>query len=323
VNILITGCAGFIGFHLASKLTNNTKDNIFGIDNINNYYDVDLKKKRISILKTNANFTFKKIDITNKEKLLLFSKKNNIKYIVHLAAQAGVRYSIDNPEAYFKSNILGFYNILECSKILKVKHLLYASTSSVYGSNKNFPVNELENTDRPLSFYAASKKTNEVMAYSYSYIYKIPTTGLRFFTVYGPYGRPDMALFKFVKSIIEQKKINLFNKGDHYRDFTYIEDIVMFVGDLINKPSAQTVPYNIFNIGSDNPYSLKKFLKIIETNLNKKTKINLMKPQLGDVHKTHADISKLKKYTGLHPRTKLLNGIKLFIDWYKYYYKKK
>ena len=323
MNILITGCAGFIGFHLSSKLINKNKYKIFGIDNINDYYDVELKKKRISLLKKNKNFFFKKIDITNKDNLLLFSKKNHIKYIVHLAAQAGVRYSIDNPEAYFNSNILGFYNILECSKILKVKHLLYASTSSVYGSNKNFPVNELQSTDKPLSFYAASKKTNEVMAYSYSYIYKIPTTGLRFFTVYGPYGRPDMALFKFVKSIIEQKKINLFNKGDHYRDFTYIDDIVMFIDNLINKPSSQKIPYNIFNIGSDNPYSLKKFLKTIEKNLNKKTKINLMKPQLGDVHKTHADISKLKRYTGLHPKTKLLDGIKSFINWYKGYYKTK
>tara|TARA_B100001057_G_scaffold383421_1_gene389638 strand:- start:1743 stop:2708 length:966 start_codon:yes stop_codon:yes gene_type:complete len=320
MKILVTGVAGFIGFHLVKKLLDK-KIIVYGIDNINDYYDRGIKKARLKELKRSKNFIFYFISLSNKQKINNIVKKNNISYIINLAAQAGVRYSITNPQEYFTSNIEGFFNILEISKENKIKHLIYASTSSVYGNNKKFPLNEESKTDQPLSFYAASKKTNEVMAYSYSNIYKLPTTGLRFFTVYGPFGRPDMALFKFTKSLFTNKHISLFNNGNHSRDFTYIDDIVEGIFLLIKKPSNKIIPYNIFNIGSNAPKKLNLFIKIIEKLVNKKSKIKKLPLQLGDVKKTHASINKLTKYVGYKPKYNITIGIKKFVDWYIKYYK--
>jgi len=321
MNILITGCAGFIGYHLSSKILKNKNSKITGIDNINNYYDISIKKDRLKNLKQNKNFKFYKVDLLEFDKLNKIIKENKINYIIHLAAQAGVRYSIENPSTYFKSNVEGFFNILEMSKINKIKHLIYASTSSVYGDNKEFPLNENHKTDSPLSFYAATKKSNEVMAHSYSYIYKIPTTAVRFFTVYGPFGRPDMALFKFTKNILDNKKIELFNGGLHDRDFTYVDDIVAGIFSLIKKPSISKIPYSIFNIGNGKPQKLLNYLKNIEKFLNKKAKIKKLPLQVGDIVKTHADIKKLKKYSNYSPKTNIEKGIMKFIEWYKDYYK--
>ena len=320
MKILITGCAGFIGFHLVNKLLDDKKNFIYGIDNLNNYYDRNLN--RLKILKKNNHFNFNKLDICNKAKLNNFFNSNKVDCVIHLAAQAGVRYSIDNPESYFSNNIEGFFNILDISRIFKIKHLVFASTSSVYGNTKKFPLKETDNTDKPLSFYAASKKTNEVMAYSYSNIYKLPITALRFFTVYGPFGRPDMALFKFAKSIISNTKINLFNKGNHFRDFTYIDDIVSGIQKVISKPSQKKIPYSVFNIGSGKPQSLKLFLSIIEKQLSKKSKKVLLPLQKGDVYKTSADISSLKRKFNFNPKYNIYIGIENFIKWYKGYYNK-
>ena len=320
MNILVTGSAGFIGFHTTVKLLKN-KINVVGIDNVNKYYDTRLKKNRIKSLKNFKNFNFYKVDLTQYKKLDNIIKKYKIKYIIHLAAQAGVRYSIDNPKSYFKSNLEGFFNILELSKNNKIQHLIYASTSSVYGNSKNFPLKEENNTNLPLSFYAATKKSNEVMAHSYSYIYKLPCTGVRFFTVYGSLGRPDMALFKFTKNILENKPIELFNKGDHIRDFTYVDDIVDGIYSLIKKQPKSKIPYDIFNIGNGNPKKLLEYVKEIELNLGKKAKIKKLPLQIGDVVKTHADIKKLQIKTKYKAKTNIKKGISNFIEWYKDYYK--
>ena len=320
MSILITGSAGFIGYHLTEKhLKKNI--NVIGIDNINNYYDTKLKKNRINELKKNKKFKFYKIDLCEYKKLDNVIKKNKIKFIIHLAAQAGVRYSIKNPKIYFKSNLEGFFNILEVSRHNKIKHLIFASTSSVYGDTKKFPLNENNRTDHPLSFYAATKKSNEVMAHSYSYIYKLPCTGVRFFTVYGPFGRPDMALFKFTKNIINNQSIELFNNGNHLRDFTYVDDIVDGIYSLIKRQSKKNIPYEIFNIGNGNPKKLKDYLKLIEKKLNSKAKVKKLPLQIGDIFKTHSDIKKLKKYTNYKPKTNIEVGISKFIEWYKDYYK--
>ena len=320
MNILITGSAGFIGYHLALKIL-KTKSNVIGIDNVNNYYDTNIKKNRIKKLRQYKKFFFYKIDLSEYKQLNNIIKKNNINIIIHLAAQAGVRYSIDQPRAYFKSNLEGFFNVLEVSRHNKIKHLIYASTSSVYGDSKKFPLNEKNTTDFPLSFYAATKKSNEVMAHSYSYIYKLPCTGVRFFTVYGPFGRPDMALFKFTKNIINNKSIELYNHGNHLRDFTYVDDIVDGIYLLIKKQSKKTIPYEIFNIGNGNPKKLLDYLKYIEKNLNKTSKIKNLPLQIGDIIKTHSNINKIKKYTGYKPKTGIKTGIGKFIEWYKDYYK--
>ena len=322
MKILITGCAGFIGFHLAKKLLSNNKFRVYGIDNLNTYYDVRLKQDRLKILKKYINFNFKKLDISNFAKLSKNFKENKYDYVINLAAQAGVRYSITNPDTYFENNISGFYNILEVSKNIKIKHLIFASTSSVYGDQSKWPLKENFNTDKPLSFYAATKKINEVMAYSYSNIYKLPCTGLRFFTVYGPYGRPDMALFKFVKNINSAKRIKLYNNGNHYRDFTYVDDIVESIIRLIKKPPKEKIPYEIFNIGGSKPHHLKKtFLRYIEKILSKKAMINNLPMQMGDIFKTHADTKKLQNKINYKPKTNLKNGINNFIMWYKMYFK--
>ena len=320
MKILVTGCAGFIGYHLSSYLLKKNI-NVIGIDNINDYYDIILKKNRLKILKEYKNFSFNKFDLINRKKLDLIVKKNRIKIIIHLAAQAGVRYSIKNPNSYFKNNLEVFFNILEVSRLHKINHLMFASTSSVYGENFNYPSEENFKTDKPLSFYAATKKSNEVMAYAYSNIFKFSCTGLRFFTVYGPYGRPDMALFKFTKNILENKKIELFNNGNHARDFTYIDDIIDGIFSLIKKPKKQKILFNIFNIGNGNSVKLKKYIKLIEKNLNLKAKVRKLPLQLADIKKTHSDISNLNLYTGYTPKVSIEVGVKRFINWYKEYYK--
>ena len=321
MKILVTGCCGFIGYHLSRHLLTNKKYKVYGIDNLNNYYDVMLKKDRLANIKKKGLIFFKQ-DIKNFNSIQKNFQREKYDYVVHLAAQAGVRHSIDSPEIYLKNNIDGFFNILENCKTYNIKHLIYASTSSVYGNNKKFPLKEESNTDKPLSFYAATKKANEVMAHSYSNIYKIPTTGLRFFTVYGPFGRPDMALFKFTKNIILGKKIDLYNKGNHYRDFTYIEDVIKYIDKIIPRASTKRIPFQIFNIGSNNPKSLKYFLNIIEENLNKISKKNYMPLQKGDIIKTHANVDNIIKKTKYTSLSTTEYGIKKFIDWYKKYYKK-
>ena len=315
MKILITGTAGFIGFHLAKKLIKNKKNRVYGIDNLNDYYDINIKNERNKILKKNNNFLFKKLDITNSIKLNKYLITIKPEIIIHLAAQAGVRYSIDNPDTYLKNNINGFFNILEISKILKINHLIFASTSSVYGANKSFPLKETYNTDKPLSFYAATKKSNEVMAHSYSNIYKIPITGLRFFTVYGPFGRPDMSLYKFSQKIINKKKIDLFNNGKHVRDFTYIDDIISGIMKVISSPPKKKIPFEIYNLGNGKPRKLLDFLKLIEKNIFTKAKIKKKPLQPGDVIKTHADISKMKKKFKYDPQTDIDEGIRKFSKW--------
>ena len=322
--ILITGCLGFIGYHITLKLLKNSKFNVLGVDNINDYYDIQLKKDRLKNIKLNStNFTFQKLDITNNNQLKRLFKKNKITHIIHLAAQAGVRNSIKSPRVYLENNINGFFNVLEMSRMHNIKHLIFASTSSVYGDAKSFPLTEEDNTDKPLSFYAATKKSNEVMAYAYSNIYKIPITGLRFFTVYGPYGRPDMSLFKFTKGIIDKNSISLFNKGNHVRDFTYIDDIVDGISLVINKPPIGKVPFDIFNLASGNPKSLKFFLNAIENKLNIKARKKLYGMQKGDVYKTHANVNKLSKFINYKPRISVNRGVKNFVEWYIKFYNKK
>jgi len=273
-------------------------------------------------LKKKKNFFFKKLDICKKKSLDNLFKQHKFKIVINLAAQAGVRYSILDPDTYFKNNILGFYNILDVSRLYKVKHFIFASSSSVYGNIKKFPIKEEYNTDFPQSFYAASKKSNEVIAFSYSSIYNMPISGLRFFTVYGPYGRPDMSLFKFTKAMLNNVKLQLFNNGNHIRDFTYIDDVVESIIKISKKRPKTSIPYSIFNIGSNNPQKLMKFLKVISSNLNIKPKIQYKSMQKGDVYKTHANVNKLFKEIKFKPKTPINVGIKKFIKWYKYYYKK-
>ena len=333
--ILITGAAGFIGFSLAFKLLKQGKS-IIGIDNINNYYDVNLKKDRLKILNKFKNFKFEKIDICNNLKLLNIFKKNKISLVYHLAAQAGVRYSLEAPEAYIYSNINGFFNILENSKKFKIKHLIFASSSSVYGANRNFPFSENNSCTHPIQLYAATKLSNESMAHSYSALFNLPTSGIRFFTVYGPWGRPDQALFLFTKNILDNKKINLFNFGNHTRDFTYIDDIVdgiIRIGNQIPKknkkwkskkpdPSFSKYPFEIYNIASNKNVKLTKYLKIIEKNLGKKAKINSLPLQKGDVKDVVSNINKIKKKLNYKPKINVEIGVKNFINWYRSYYKK-
>ncbi len=319
MKVLVTGCAGFIGFHLCKELSENKRFNVYGIDNLNNSYDLKLKNNRLNILKKKKRFSFRKLDITNKRNLNSFFKNNRFKYVIHLAAKAGVRDSILNPRDYLDSNIVGFFNILDISMRNKINHFIYASTSSVYGETKKFPSSENDITDYPVSFYAASKKSNEVLAYSYSSIYKMPTTGLRFFTVYGPYGRPDMAPQKFTDLISNKKSIDVYNYGKHVRDFTYIDDVIKSVIRLINKPSKSNVPYNIFNIGSQNPKSIMSLISNIEKRLNIKSKKKFLAFQKGDVYKTFADSKALIRYIKYRPSTSIKDGIIKLVDWYKNY----
>ena len=332
MKILITGSSGFIGFHLSKQLLEKGHK-IHGIDNMNKYYDVKLKNARLRILRKYKNFSFTKIDIENDKKLKTIFNKFKPKISIHLAAQAGVRYSIDKPRVYLKSNITGTYNIIEASHQNKVKHLIIASSSSVYGANRKIPFKEIDKTETQLSIYAATKKANESMAHSYSNIWKIPITMLRFFTVYGPWGRPDMALFKFTKGILKNKKIDIYNYGRMYRDFTYIDDIISGISLLINKaPSASpkkkykndslssVAPFRILNIGNTKKVFLLNFIKQIEIELGKKASRNYMPLQKGDVKQTLSNSSLLKKITGYNPKTNYKTGIKNFINWYKKYY---
>ena len=329
--IFITGTAGFIGFHLARLLLNNGFK-VHGYDGITDYYDVTLKKNRHSILLENPNFTLTEGMLEDQDKLNSSSDKFQPDAIVHLAAQAGVRYSLENPRSYINSNIIGTFNIMEVAQKQKVKHLLMASTSSVYGANTNMPFRESEKADTQLTLYAATKKANESMAHSYSYSWKIPITMFRFFTVYGPWGRPDMALFKFVTAILNDKPIDIYNNGDMYRDFTYVDDLVHGIKLLIDKPPTSSdnnlekdghssvAPFRIVNIGNSNKVSLLDFIEAIEVNLGKKANRNYMPMQVGDVRSTWADTSLLKNLTDYCPQTNFKDGIANFVKWYRKYY---
>ena len=319
MKILVTGVAGFIGFHLAKALIHNKK-NIIGIDNINDYYDVNLKKSRLSKLKE-IGLIFHKIDISKKNILEKFLLNEKFDVIIHLAAQAGVRYSIENPQAYIDSNITGFFNILEGSRHQNIKHLIYASSSSVYAGNASPPFEEKQSVETPQNLYAASKKSNELMSYSYSHLFKIPCTGLRFFTVYGPWGRPDMFLFKFVDSILKNKIISIFNYGKHSRDFTFIDDIVNgTIKACFNKSyifkNNKLVPSRVFNLAYGKSVKLLDFISIIEKNLKHKAKKKFLPLQKGDVLKTYADITLAKKKLKYSPKINYKIGIRRFIEWY-------
>lgn len=349
MKILITGTAGFIGFHLANYLIKRG-DEVVGLDSINDYYDVNLKYNRLQTVGINkenieynklapsskhANYSFIQLQLEDKDNLEKLFASQQFDKVCNLAAQAGVRYSLTNPGAYLNSNIVGFLNILECCRHNKVKHLAYASSSSVYGLNGKSPFATSDNVDHPISLYAASKKSNELMAHTYSHLFKVPTTGLRFFTVYGPWGRPDMALFLFTKAILENKPIQVFNNGNMVRDFTYIADIVEGVVRVIDNPpagnpswdathpdpSTSTAPYKVYNIGNNNPVRLMDFIEAIEEALGKKAEKQLLPMQPGDVASTCADVEDLVRDLHYKPDTKVSEGIKNFIEWYRAYYK--
>lgn len=334
MKILITGAAGFIGFHLSQKLLKHDYQ-IIGIDNLNDYYDPSLKQSRLEILGKYNNFNFHKVDLKDKAAVDHIFETYQPTHVINLAAQAGVRYSIENPYAYVDSNLVGFVNILEACRNNPVEHLLYASSSSVYGGNKVAPFSTNHNVDHPVSLYAATKKSNELMAHTYSHLYGIPTTGLRFFTVYGPYGRPDMAYFSFTKDILEGRPIKVFNHGKMERDFTYVDDIVEGIVKLIDKAptankewdeskddlSTSFAPYKIYNIGNNNPVQLMRFINALESALGKEAEKIYMDMQPGDVQKTYADVSDLEKDINFKPSTSIEDGLKHFVGWYKEYYK--
>ena len=337
--ILVTGCAGFIGFHVCKKLL-LTKSNVIGIDNLNSYYDLDLKEERLRdiqklAIKLNKKFLFIKGDIQNNELVKKIFKEQKIKYVIHLAAQAGVRYSIKNPHAYLDSNVRGFLNILEGSKLNNINHLIYASSSSVYGGNKEYPFNEKNDVSHPISLYAATKKANELMAHTYSHLFKLPTTGLRLFTVYGPWGRPDMAPMIFAKAILNKEPIKLFNKGNMERDFTYIDDVVETIFKLIEKPpledsrfnysnpnpASSWAPYKIFNVGNKDPIKLINFVELLEKEIGIEGIKKYVDMPPGDVEKTFSDSQSIEKWINYSPNTHIKDGIKSFINWYKDFYK--
>ncbi|MGE6244917.1 NAD-dependent epimerase [Psychrobacter proteolyticus] len=335
MNILVTGAAGFIGFYLIKALLEielpDSNNCIVGIDNINDYYDVNLKEDRLKLLNGISEpeyFTFIKLDLADREAMSDLFSTYQFDIVINLGAQAGVRYSIENPNAYIDSNVVGFVNILEGCRHHDIKHLIYASSSSVYGMNIKQPFTTADCVDFPISLYAATKKSNELMAHSYSHLYNIPTTGLRFFTVYGPYGRPDMAYFSFTKKILAGEPINVFNNGDMQRDFTYIDDIVKGIIRIMDKaPSPQystittaTAPYKIYNIGNNQPVTLRRFITAIENACGKKAQENLLPMQAGDVPITYADIDELVDDIGFKPDTSIEDGITKFVEWYKQYY---
>ncbi len=333
---LITGTAGFIGFHFAQKLLENGFQ-VWGVDNLNDYYDVGLKNARLSILQKNSNYIHTKENLENLSKLTELFKEASPDVVVNLAAQAGVQYSIKNPQTYIDSNITGFLNILNLCRDFEVEHLVYASSSSVYGANTSMPFSTSGNADHPLSLYAASKKCNELMAHTYSHLFNLPTTGLRFFTVYGPWGRPDMALFLFTKAIIEDKPIKIFNNGKHKRDFTYIDDIVEGIYRVCMRtakgnpmwnsnfpdPGSSKYPWKVYNIGNSNPVELLDYVEQIELCLGKKAKKELLPLQPGDVPETYANVDDLMSDVNYRPSTPIQVGVKNFVNWYKKFYRVK
>ena len=329
VKILVTGAAGFIGFHLSQKLL-DLGYQVLGIDNLNDYYDVALKQARLSQLVDHPNFEFQKLELSNPSTTAAIFKSFNPEIVVHLAAQAGVRYSLQNPHAYVDSNLVAFVNILEGCRHHQIKHLVYASSSSVYGSNTKVPFSVDDPVNTPVSFYAATKRANELMAYSYSHLYQIPITGLRFFTVYGPWGRPDMAYFSFTRNILARQTIDIFNNGNMRRDFTYIDDIIEGIIRVIAKPPQPELqsnpsnipvpPHRIYNIGNNQPVKLLHFLKVLENCLGIKAEKRFLPMQPGDVIETYADIDDLMRDTGFKPETSIEIGLSRFVDWYRDYY---
>ena len=332
--ILVTGAAGFIGFHLSRRLCAEGKE-VVGVDNLNDYYDVTLKENRLKELEPFENFRLEKADLEDKVSIDRIFEEFQPEAVVNLAAQAGVRYSIENPYSYINSNIMGFMNILEACRHHPVKHLVFASSSSVYGANTKLPFSVHDNVDHPISLYAATKKSNELMAHTYAHLYGIPCTGLRFFTVYGPWGRPDMALFKFTKALYEGKPIDIYNHGHMRRDFTYIDDIIEGVARLIDKPAAphagwngdhpdpqnSNAPYRLYNIGNNNPVELMEMIRTLEEELGLKAEYNMMPLQPGDVPDTYADVQALQEAVGFKPATPLRKGLQEFVNWYRDYYK--
>ena len=338
VRILLTGCAGFIGYHVALKLMERG-DDVVGFDVVNSYYDPELKEARLRLLesaarKSQGRFEFIRADLADQNAVKDCFSKNTIDRVIHLAAQAGVRHSIDHPHDYVQSNIVAFTNILEGSRHAGVQHLTYASTSSVYGANGKLPFSEHDGVDHPLQFYAATKRANELMAHAYSNMFALPTTGLRFFTVYGPWGRPDMALFKFTQAILAGEPIDLFNNGNHIRDFTYVGDIaegVVRASDHVATanatwdaqapdPATSNVPYRIYNIGNSSPVSLMTYVEALETSLGRKAQRRMLPLQSGDVVATHADVSELQTAVGYKPATTVQEGVQRFVNWYRDYY---
>jgi len=333
MHILITGAAGFIGSTLALKLMARG-DSVYGIDNMNDYYDVRLKEARLARCKEHKSFSFEKLDIVDRDGMAALFKRERFDAVMHLAAQAGVRYSIENPYAYIDANLVGFGNVLEGCRRAKVGHFVFASSSSVYGANTKLPFSEHDNVDHPVSLYAASKKANELMAHSYSHLYGLSCTGLRFFTVYGPWGRPDMALFKFTKGIIEGTPIPVFNRGQMVRDFTYIDDIVEGVVNCIDRPAkpdptwsgntpdsaTSYAPWRVYNIGNNQPVPLMRYIEVLEQCVGRKAKMDLLPMQAGDVPATYANTDDLARDCGFRPATPIETGVKRFVDWYRQYH---
>jgi len=331
--VLVTGAAGFIGFHLAKRLLDRG-DCIIGLDNLNDYYDVRLKEARLAQLQVHPYFQFVKLDLSDRVGIADLFKRQPIRRVVHLAAQAGVRYSLVNPHAYTTSNVEGFLNILEGCRHHKAEHLVYASTSSVYGGHTHMPFSVHDNVDHPVSLYAATKKANELMAHCYAHLYRFPITGLRFFTVYGPWGRPDMALFLFTKAILEGQPIDVFNHGKMQRDFTYVDDIVEGVVRVLDRPAqpdpqwsgdkpdpgGSSAPYRLYNIGNHQPVELLRFIEVLEQTLGKQAEKNFLPLQDGDVPATYADVADLMRDTGFKPATPIEIGIARFVEWYRGYY---
>ena len=332
--VLVTGAAGFIGFHLAQRLLAQQNE-VIGLDNVNDYYEVSLKEARLAQLQGQQGFRFYKMDLVDREGLPRLFKEHKPEIVVNLAAQAGVRYAEKNPYAYVDSNLVGFMNILECCRHGGVKHLVFASSSSVYGANTKMPFSVHDNVDHPISLYAATKKANELMAHTYSHLYNVPATGLRFFTVYGPWGRPDMALFLFTKAILHGRPIEVFNFGKMQRDFTYIDDIVEGVVRVMGKtpepnpgwsgkapdPGTSLAPYKIYNIGNNQPVELMRFIEVLEQQLGRKAEKNMLPMQPGDVPATWADVDDLVRDVGFKPNTRIEEGLERFVAWYRSYYK--
>jgi UDP-glucuronate 4-epimerase len=333
VSILLTGCAGFIGFHVAERLLADGHD-VVGLDNLSDYYDPTLKQARLDRLTPHTAFTFERVDVSDRAVMADVFRRHRPARVVHLAAQAGVRYSLQNPHAYVDANLVGFVNVLEGCRHHGVEHLVYASSSSVYGANTRLPFSVHDNVDHPLSLYAATKKANELMAHTYAHLYGLPSTGLRFFTVYGPWGRPDMALFLFTKAILEDRPIDVFNEGRMQRDFTYVDDVVEGVVRILAKspapdptwsgdrpdPGTSRAPYRIYNIGNDRPVELLRYIEVLERCLGKRARMNLLPMQPGDVPATRADVDDLAREFGYRPRTTVDEGVARFVEWYRAYY---